>query len=73
MDEPVELSEKKIGLFMDSGRCRYGSDRFRGGYTVLPLDNLNVFLGMEDARETISSGNSWGNLTASQKESLGSS
>ena len=43
---------------------------FGAVYTVLPLDNLNVFLGMEDARETISSGNSWGNLTASQKESL---
>ena len=43
---------------------------FGAVYTVLPLDNLKAFLGMEDAREAIYSGNSWGNLTASQKESL---
>lgn len=39
-------------------------------YTLLPVDNLKAFLGMEDAREAVYSGNSWNNLTVSQKESL---
>ncbi len=39
-------------------------------YTILPLDNLKTFLGMEEGRDAIYSGNTWNSLSVSQKESL---